>query len=97
MMIRSMMKRLLVPLALVAGLVSLPLWHFVSTNAQAAPQARVEICHIDDEASAILGVPAGHFITVAEPSLPAHEAHGDCLAEEALVDEVTGFCTCPVE
>jgi hypothetical protein len=94
---RSIVGRLLVPLVLVMGLVALPLSHLISTDAQAARQDRVEICHIDDEASAILGFPAGHFITVAEPSLPAHEAHGDCLAESADVDEGTGFCFCPAE
>ncbi len=78
------MKRILGWVAVSAIIVGLPLSHL----AFGARQVKVALCHVTEEG-------AGHVISVAEPAVPAHLAHGDCLAADAEVAD-DGSCACPV-
>ena len=73
-----------------AALAMLPASHVLLAK---GPPAKVTICHIDDDP-----VPgAGHFITVADPAVEAHLAHGDCLEEAAIEQDFGGGtddCSC---
>ncbi len=61
-------------LVVAAGLFALPADQLVS----AAPPDKVLICHVDPDGEGDGPV----VISVSVRSLPAHMAHGDCLAEE---------------
>ena len=76
------MKRMLGWIIVAAMIAGLPLSHL----AMGARQEKVAVCHIDEE-----GV--GRVINIAAPAVPAHLAHGDCLAADALVDGRS--CECP--
>lgn len=43
----------------------------------AAGKTKVSVCHVSDEGSV-------HLITVGQPAVPAHQAHGDALPGDAL-------------
>jgi hypothetical protein len=90
------MKRWMGIAVVVAMLLGLPLSHgLLAQKPGDVPRGkpRVEICHIDEGGR-------GRFITVAEPAVPAHLNHGDCLGADAevIVDElefeVFGECQC---
>lgn len=84
------MKRLLGFAGVAAALLILPASHGLLAF---PPPERVEICHIDDDP--VLG--AGHFITVAEPAVDDHLAHGDCSEEAAIEQDFGGGtddCSC---
>jgi len=82
------MKRLLIMLCVVAFLAALPLSHI----ALAAPAVKVPICHVNSANDALdlggLVVVFGKVIEVAEPAVPAHEAHGDNTAFFALDEDL---------
>jgi hypothetical protein len=78
------MKRILGWFAVAAIIAGLPLSHL----ALGARQTKVAICHVK-------GNGTGKVISVAEPAVPAHLAHGDCLAVDADVAD-DGSCACPV-
>ena len=74
------MKRLLGFAGVLAALAILPASHVLMAK---GPKERVTICHIDNDP-----VPgAGFFITVAEPAVPSHLNHGDCLEADATPEE----------
>ena len=83
------MKRALGFAAVAAALAILPASHVL----MAQGQEKVTICHIDDDP-----VPgAGHLISVAEPAVEAHLAHGDCLEADAIEQDFGGGtddCSC---
>ena len=80
------MKRMLGWIVVAAMIAGLPLSHL----ALGARQEKVAVCHVDEE-----GV--GRVINIAAPAVPAHLAHGDCLAADADVDPDTGACECVAE
>lgn len=83
------MRRLFCWAAAAALVVGLPLSHLaLADRPPDAGQPKVDICHIEDETG------IGHVISVAEPAVPAHLGHGDCLAADAAVAE-DGSCVCP--
>ena len=78
------MKKVFGWIAVAIFVAGVPLSHLVFAD---PPKTKVSLCHIEGNGS-------GHVIEVAAAAVPAHLAHGDCLAAAAKVS-IDGSCTCP--